>query len=231
MRAGLLAVAIVLTTAAAAGASCPPFRDTGSPLEALRQGASPLIVSPPSGRAPLDVDVRWWNYPYGPMTRFDFDFHGDGRIDETTPMEGEHYPRRQYRFASPGRYTVTVHLHDARGGVTRLTRTVEVFAPDAFDRELQSRWSTLTAALRRRDVPGALNCIVSASRDDYEAVFRRLFATGTTNVDGVLTTIRFVESRRASAIYEMVSRKDGQDFSFEVRFAIDADGVWRIDAF
>jgi hypothetical protein len=221
MRAGLLAAAIVLATAAAAGASCPPFRDTGSPLEeALRQGASPLIVSPPSGRAPLDVDVRWWNYPHGPMTRFDFDFHGDGRIDETTPMEGEHYPRRQYRFASPGRYTVTVHLHDARGGVTRPTRTVEVFAPDAFDR-----------ALRRRDVPGALNCIVSASRDEYEAVFRRLFATGTTNVDGVLTTIRFVESRRASATYEMVSGKDGQDFSFEVRFAIDADGVWRIEAF
>jgi hypothetical protein len=251
-RAGGVALAAalgVLAAASSATATCPPLRSAAGLLERLaaehpnrtpplsqrgllEQRVSPLIVTPPSGPAPLDVEIRWFHYPYPDVARFDFDLDGDGTVDASEPMAGDHYPRRQHRFTRPGRYTVTVHVRSAAGAVTTLREPVDVFAPDAFDRELQARWSTLKAALRRRDVPAAMECIVGRSRPQYEEVFRELFVkTTSTDVDRVLTSIRPVTTRRAAAIYEMVRTQDGHDRSYEVRFAIDADLVWRIEAF
>ena len=212
-------------------ATCPPYAATTS-LERPGPGAgqSPLIVTPPSGPAPLDVDIRWFDYRYPAIARFDFDF-GDGTVDASVPMEGEHYPRRRHHFASPGRYIVTVHLHPATGGrTTSLQEPVQVFAPDAFERELQARWSTLRAALRRRDLTAALDCFTVSSRARYEAAFRALFIDRATNVDDVLTPITLVRHERAHAIYEMARKDDSRTKSFDVRFAIDADGVWRLES-
>jgi hypothetical protein len=47
----------------------------------------------------------------------------------------------------------------------------------------------------------------------------------------VFTTIRPVRIRRGTAIYEMVRTNPRGQASFEVRFAVDGDGVWRIEAF
>jgi hypothetical protein len=157
-------------------ASCPPYRTTpappGSPasgvpepadgagrafLDALRRySASPLIMTPASGPAPHEIEIRWFTYPYPDVVRFDFDLDGDGTIDASIPMQGEHYPQQRHRLARPG------------------------------DR--------------------------------------------TTNVDDVLTSIRLERHGRGYAIYEAV-RTDGTiTKSFSVRFAIDADGVWRVDS-
>src|SRR4030095_14214726 len=108
------------------------------------------------------------------------------------------YPQRRHRFASPGRYTVTVHLHPTTGGrATSLREPVQVWAPDAFDRELQARWSTLKDALRRRDLTAALECFTTSSRTRYEAAFRALFVDRATNVDDVVTSITLVSYGRA----------------------------------
>jgi hypothetical protein len=190
-----------------------------------------LIVTPPSGPAPLEIEIHWFDYPYADVARFDFDFDGDGTIDASAPMEGGYYPRRRHRLVAPGRHAVTVHLHRRGGGPpTTLQEIVHVFAPDAFERELQARWSTLKSALRRRDLPAALECLTVNSRDRYGTAFRVLFVDRTTNVDDVFTSIALVRHGRASAIYEMVRKDDGLDMSFEVRFAIDADGVWRLES-
>ena len=105
--------------------------------------------------------------------------------------------------------------------------TVE--APD--DRELQRRWADFKDALGRRDVPAALECILSVRRPRYEESLRTLFVTGTTRVEEVLTSIRFVRASGRVAVYDMIRRQGGIDQSFEVRFAFDLDGVWRIESF
>jgi len=247
-RVGLaLALLAPVVATSAALASCPPYTApaaapgpspggtaTGSGhelLDALRRYlGSPLIVTPLSGPAPLEIEIRWFDYRYPDVARFDFDF-GDGTVDASVSMEGEHYPQRHHRFTSPGRYTVTVHLHPTTGGrTTSLREPVHVWAPDAFERELQARWSTLKDALRRRDLTAALECFTVSSRAQYEAAFRVLFIDRATNVDDVMTSIRLVRYGRAHAIYEMARKDDSRTMSFGVRFAIDADGVWRLES-
>jgi hypothetical protein len=238
----VLALAAGVALAGPVGASCPPF--TPPPVLAgassvseladqfRAQTRSPLIVTPPSGPAPLEIEVRWHLYPYGHVERFDFDFDGDGRIDWSGPSRDGHYPQPSHTFRRPGRYTTTVHVAGTAGTVPIVLRQpVEVFAPDVFDRELKDRWNTMREALRRRDIPGALDCIVSTERENYERVFRELFAVRTTGVDGVLPSITLREHRPGAALYELVRVEDGVPIVFDVRFTIDADGVWRVDSF
>jgi hypothetical protein len=42
--------------------------------------------------------------------------------------------------------------------------------------------------------------------------------------------VALVWHARAHAIDEMIRKDGGLDMSFEVRFAIDADGAWRLES-
>ena len=104
-----------------------------------------------------------------------------------------------------------------------------VEAPD--DGELQRRWADFKDARGRRDVPAALECILSVRRRRHEESLRTLFETGSTRVEDVLSSIRFVRASGRVAVYDMIRRQVGIDQSFEVRFGFDLDGVWRIESF
>jgi hypothetical protein len=85
-------------------------------------------------------------------------------------------------------------------------------------------------ALRRGDIAAGVSHIVQRRRADYETAFR-LLTTGLSLIDAILTDLTPVEVRNASALYEMRRTDDGLLKSFEVRFAIDGDGIWRLEAF
>jgi hypothetical protein len=107
---------------------------------------------------------------------------------------------------------------------------VRVLSLAAFDTELQTRWNDLKNALRIGDTSEALECIHTRSRARYHESFSTL-SNLPQKVDQILTTIQFVSHRRGTAIYEAVRTDAGVTKSFDVRFAIDVDGVWRIEAF
>ena len=67
-------------------------------------------------------------------------------------------------------------------------------------------------------------------RADYEAAFR-LLSGSMPAIDSILTDLVPLTIRNASAIYEMRRTDDGLLKSFEIRFAIDGDGILRLDAF
>ena len=48
-------------------------------------------------------------------------------------------------------------------------------------------------------------------------------------IDAILTPIEFQDVRSASAFYRMLHVDHGVLKSFVVRFAIDGDGVWRVE--
>ena len=50
-------------------------------------------------------------------------------------------------------------------------------------------------------------------------------------IDTILLPVELREVRNASAKYEITRTDSGIVKSFDVRFAIDGDGVWRIEAF
>ena len=134
-------------------------------------------------------------------------------------------------YTRPGRYEITAWIHERGGRVHRVAVPIDVVAAQAFEAELNARWDTFKARLKSGDVTGALDCMHSASRRRYESSLNTLFATGKTPVDDVFTTLTLVRIWRGTAEYSMLRQTRGRPMSYPVRFTIDGDGVWRINAF
>lgn len=246
-----LAVALVLLSATRATATCPPYAPGSSFFELRARHASgagppsaaevkqlidkgivnPLSVLPPAGPAPLTVEIRWWVYPVDNPVRVEFDVDGDGIPEWSRPGFGTEHGPRTYTYRQEGQYRFTVRVEDHGAQVRTYTAPVSVLSPAAFDAKLQSRWTTLKGALGRGDLAAALDCIHSESRSRYRKVFEALSPLSPREVDRILTTIRFVEHHGTEAIYESSRTDRGVVKSFEVRFEVDADGVWRLRMF
>ena len=119
---------------------------------------------------------------------------------------------------------------DSRGQRQTLRTLVHVYDRLALDALLQAKWTAFKAALRQGDIPQALTYISSRSRTRYQRIFQAL-AADLPAVDTILTTITLVEVRDTEAIYRMTRTDNGGTRSFELRFWVDADGLWRLGMF
>jgi len=180
----------------------------------------PLRLEPSSGPAPLAVELVWYTWPGPEHSTVTWTF-GDGtalRVDGFTDVS--------HTYRTVGRHTVAADVALADGSTRRYTSHVEVYDPFAFEAELQGRWHTMRTRLAARDVPGALECVAWQRRADYERAWRLLGAP-LQPIDDVYKAIRRREWRSGVAVYDMVRGRS----SFDIRFAIDVDGVWRLSDF
>jgi hypothetical protein len=183
-----------------------------------------------SGPAPLTVAIVWPSYPVASPVKIEFDANGDGEpewVEETYQVSAP----RQYVYQRQGQYEFTVRIYDRAGQVLVYKSSVSVFTPADFDAELKARWRGLKEALRRGDISGALECMHTHSRDRYNEAFRAAVGTLSQKVDEILTDITAVRQIGGAAYYEAVRREGTLAKSFEVRFGIDVDGVWRVSGF
>jgi hypothetical protein len=196
------------------------------PISVLGAGtpAVSLHASPPRGVAPLEV--RFKVQSSVAATRIDLDADGDGTVDALIQATDE----STFTFTTPGLYVATATVIDSAANPLVAQAVVEVLDQVAFDSLLQARWTALKAALRASNVPAALQHIVGRARARYEAIFRALPAD-LPDVDTILTNVTLVEVAGAEAIYEMVRTDRGIVKSFEIRFLLEQDGVWRLWSF
>jgi len=174
--------------------------------------------------APLAVRFSLSRNPETASVELDAD--GDGVVDVAGPALDEHvvtYPRA-------GIYVARAVITDTAGAVSTATAVVRVFDAAALDSHLQAKWSAMRDALRRGDIAAGVSHIVQRRRADYEAAFR-LLSGSLPAIDSILTDVAPLTIRNASAISEMRRMDDGLLKSFEIRFAIDGDGIWRLEAF
>jgi len=248
-RALWLAAALVALASGEALATCPPFTGgSGNWLERFaasrggraappsdaelhdwlrRENIPPIGVVPPSGPAPLSVRARWLYDPVADPAKIERDA-GDGRQQ----MLGPGYGHIDHTYDRAGRYDFTVWVHERGGGVQRYSSPVEVLSPAAFEAELQSRWDTLKTRLGRGDVAGALDCIHSTRRAEYARLFDEVFVKNRTRVDDELTSITPLHVHSGIAVYHMLRTDPPHGrLSYDVRFVIDGDGVWRLRSF
>ncbi len=200
------------TVAIAVSAETPP--DPAVALTASpRQGAAPLAVT---------LTVR----TLVAVSAVALDLEGDGVVDVTGPsLEGS-----PFTYSRPGLYTPTVTVTDAQGTARTARTVVRVLDPAALDAQLRARWAALKDALRAGDVPAALVFITARSRPRYEALFLAL-GPRLSAIDAVLTDLTLDELGATEAFYTMSRADDGIPLVFEVRFAVDDDGLWRIHSF
>ena len=194
------------------------------PIVVAAAPAVSLVAAPWSGIAPLTVRFSLSRDPATASVALDTD--ADGVTDVAGPGLNEHVAV----YTRPGIYVARAVVTDVAGATTIATAVIRVFDPAALDGELRARWSALRDALRRGDVGAGVSHIVQRRRADYEAAFRLLSAS-LPAIDSILTDLTPVKVRNASAVYEMRRTDDGLPKSFEVRFAIDGDGIWRVEAF
>jgi len=197
-----------------------------------------LTVSIPiSGPSPLTVDLRWGRYPIPDPAKIEFDMDGDGMPEWTQPgYDAASGPRSdayrdRYTYQKEGEYQLSIRIYDRAGQVTTYRNPIRVVSLTTFDSEIQTRWTDFKDALRRGDIAAALECIHTHSRGQYHEAFSALAGTLPQTVDQVFPAIRLVSHDRSEAIYEAARTDAGLVKSFDVRFGIDVDGVWRISAF
>jgi hypothetical protein len=101
-------------------------------------------------------------------------------------------------------------------------------SPRAYGRRVPINPLSAVPAPGRGRKP-AIGFIV-VSRPRYEEAFQ-IIASQLSNIDQIFTNPALVRMGNFSAIYEAARIDDGLEMSFEIRFAIDGDGIWRIEAF
>jgi sugar lactone lactonase YvrE len=185
--------------------------------------APALLVTPRDGLAPLTVTFSL--SAAGPAT-VALDLEGDGSVEFTGPS----LEARSFLYPRPGLYVPAVTLTDAQGGQVVVRGVVAVYDPGVLDASLQGRWRAMKDALRAGDIPGAAAHIVVGARTGYETAFRAI-AAQLPGIDAILTDLTLVKARNGSALFRATRSDAGVTKRFDVRFAVDADGVWRIEGF
>jgi hypothetical protein len=183
-----------------------------------------LRVTPAAGVAPLTVAFSLPPIPIGAVMRLDLD--GDGTVD----FLGDHLDGETFVYPLPGLFLPTVTVTDAQGTHEVRQAIVQVFEAGALDALLRAKWSAMRDTLRSGDITGALTHVAFASRPAYDEAFH-LIAAYLPQVDSLLTDISLVDVFDGEAYYEATRTDDGIDRSFAIRFLLDDDGLWRVDAF
>ena len=194
------------------------------PISISASPAVTLVATPWSGVAPLAV--RFSLSLDADTLAIELDADGDGVTDIVTRALDD----QVVTYSQPGIYMARAVITGPGGAVTMASTVVRVFDAATLDSHLRTKWTAMRDALRRGDIAAGVSHIVQRRRADYEAAFR-LLSPALPAIDTILTDLTPVKVRNASAIYEMRRTDDGLLKSFEVRFAIDGDGLWRLEAF
>jgi sugar lactone lactonase YvrE len=196
------------------------------PITVVTAPDSPVLflATPRSGVAPVAVSFALIGTASPSAVEVDFD--GDGTVDFT----GQRLDGHVFTYARPGLYVPRATVVDAQGQRTIVPTVVQTFDRAALEALLQAKWSAMKAALRRGDVPQALSHVATRARTRYQETFTVL-APDLPLIDSILTDLAFVRVRGQEAIFEMRRTDAGVAKSFEVRFQIDTDGLWRLRIF
>ena len=80
------------------------------------------------------------------------------------------------------------------------------------------------------DIDGALLFVSTPARPRYRDAFEAI-VSDLPQIDSILLPLTFVRAWGPEVIFPMARTDGGVEKSFEVRFAVDPDGVWRLRAF
>jgi hypothetical protein len=161
-----------------------------------------------------------------PPASVSLDLTGDGNADFAGPaLDGE-----RFVYPTPGLYVPTAAITDQSGGTSFANAVVQVLDLATLDALLQGKWAGMKDALRRGDIAAALSFIVESARASYEEALRTI-APSLGGIDTILTDIAGLTAQNGIAVYDAERTDDGVPLLFEVRFAVDADGIWRIQSF
>lgn len=137
-------------------------------------------------------------------------------------------------FSQPGLYTCTADAYWGMPEPLRDTIGIYVQSKETLDALLQAKWGGMKAALAEGEVEKALTGFLEGSKAKYRNSFTRLQAQLPTLAAGMRTP-EFISAGDGVARYR-ISRDqvyNGENLTvwYDVYFARDAYGIWKIDRF
>lgn len=129
----------------------------------------------------------------------------------------------------PGFYFFSIELRDNNDVLYTDKIALLLMDQQQFDTLLQAKWSAVKQALSLNQINSALTFFLKSSQTIYKNQFEFMVTKGILpQLVNKIGTFRLVEHDGYGVIYDLRTVKDDVEYSFQVLFIQDADGIWRI---
>ena len=107
---------------------------------------------------------------------------------------------------------------------------VNVLSREEIDALLRSKWDGMKTKLSNGDIEGALTLFDETTKQDYQEFFN-LLSSYLPAIVQELTDIHLNDYTANTAIYDIRTVRNGTEYSFQLLFTKDINGIWRINSF
>jgi len=146
---------------------------------------------------------------------------------ELISREGKEY---RFRMTAEGAYHFTAQVADPEGRIYEDTLLVMVLSREQINSLLRGKWDEARAKLASGDIEGSLASFDDLSKQEYRELFNAL-APVLPEIAQEMSDIQLIKYSRDTAIYDIRTVRDGVEYSFQLVFTKDSDGIWKISSF
>jgi hypothetical protein len=182
-----------------------------------------IIANTESGISPLEVVLTIDSSL--DLTNASLTYTGPGEVEFLSSTVTEY----RVRLASIGIYYFTVTLSSG-GTLYQDSIGIEVLSEADLDALLRGKWEMMRNRIASGDTEGALVDFHEFSKTDYRELFNVL-APVLSAISAEMSDIKRKEYTRDTAIYEIRTIRDSVEYSFQLLFSKDPNGIWRITSF
>ena len=183
-----------------------------------------LTADKESGVAPLEASLRI----DGSFSIANSSISAIGPVQPNiVTMSADKY---QTNMTAEGIYFFTASTTGPDGNTYQDSIAIGASNTTVLDNIMRSRWTAMTDSLLAGDSATALTYISPATR----AIYLQMFTALSTQLPTITATQRgfnFLSISNGQAKYELITIENGKTYSYEVIFATDAYGLWKIQEF
>jgi hypothetical protein len=151
---------------------------------------------------------------------------GPGEVEYLSTSAGEY----TVRMITEGIYYWTDKVTDSSGNLYSDTVAITVLSKAEIDNLLRAKWEGMRSRLSSNDVEGALMFFDENAKEDYRDLFNVL-STMLSTVAQEMSDIQLIEYMPNAMIYDIQTTRDDIEYSFQLLFTQDENGLWKIKSF
>jgi len=138
----------------------------------------------------------------------------------------------EYRvgITTEGIYYFTISAQAPNGDPYSDTIAIVIFSEAELDALLRSKWETMRYKLKNGDIEGALVVFHESRKAHYREIFNALSSL-LPGIAEEMSDIQLIKYTRNSAIYDIRTIREGTEYSFQLLFTKDQNGIWTIGSY
>ncbi len=151
---------------------------------------------------------------------------GPGQAELVSKSQNEY----QVGVTVEGTYRFTARVNDSTGVAYEDTLVLIVLTREEMNTLLTNKWGSMRTKLANGDIDGSLTLFSDRKKERYRNIFSALVPVLPRLVQE-MSDIQLIEVYGDTAIYDLRTVRDGVEYSFQLLFTRDPDGIWKITSF